>query len=62
MVITMEIWDKLDEVIGSGLLTAIALYAIHIGLKEIAMGCVTGVIAILALKAGTKGKEVINND
>jgi hypothetical protein len=50
----MEVWDRLDEVVGSSLLTCIGMYAVHMGLEEIAMGCVAGVIAILAVKAGTK--------
>ena len=54
MVIIMEIWNRLDEVIGSGLLTGIAVYSIRLGLENIAMGCVSGIIALLAVKAVVK--------
>lgn len=53
----MEIWSKLDEVIGAGLLTAIAVYALRLGIGEIANGCVAGIIALLAVKAVVKGGE-----
>lgn len=56
MVIIMEIWDRLDEVIGSGLLTSIAMYSIHMGLEKIATGCVGGIIVLLGVKSIAKAK------
>lgn len=50
----MEIWDKLDEVIGAGLLTAIAIYGMRLGTPDIANGCVAGIIALLVAKAIVK--------
>ena len=50
----MEIWDKLDEVIGAGFLTGIAAYSLHLGHTEIAGVCAAGIISLLAAKAGKK--------
>jgi hypothetical protein len=50
MVIIMEVWKRLDEVIGSGLLTSIAIYAINQGVESIALECVLGIIALFAVK------------
>lgn len=54
MVINMEIWNRLDEVIGSGLLTSIAIYAINQGVENIALECVLGIIALFAVKTVVK--------
>lgn len=50
----MELWDKLDEVIGAGLLTGIAAYSIHLGHVEIASLCAGGIISLLSVKATKK--------
>jgi len=46
----MEIWDKLDEVIGTGFLTGIGLYGLHLGMPEITGMCVGGIISIFTAK------------
>lgn len=47
----MSVWDKLDEVIGAGLLTGVALFAMHLGYDSgVAQMCITGVVALLAAK------------
>ena len=53
----MKIWNRLDEVIGAGLLTGIGLYSIYMGFSDIANACVAGIIALLAVKAVVKGGE-----
>jgi len=56
----MKIWDRLDEVIGSGLLAGMGIYAMRLGVYETVAGaCVTGIIALLAVKAvkGNNGGE-----
>ena len=48
----MAVWDRLDEVIGAGMVTSIALVAMLIGYdSSVSQMCVTGVIALLAVKA-----------
>ena len=54
MVIIMKIWSRLDEVIGAGLLTTIAVYSLKLGIGDIANACVAGIIALLAVKAVVK--------
>lgn len=51
----MKIWDRLDEVIGTGILGTIALYAMHIGFQgEIVGMCVAGIVSLLAVAAAKK--------
>lgn len=50
----MEVWDKLDEVIGAGFLTAVAAYSLHLGHVEIAGVCAGGIISLLTVKASKK--------
>lgn len=50
----MKIWNRLDEVIGAGLLTTIAVYALKLGTGDIATTCVGGIIALLVAKAVVK--------
>jgi len=50
----MEIWDKLDEVIGSGILGSLGAYALHLGSPEVCGACVTGIIALLSIKVAAK--------
>ena len=51
----MKIWDKLDEVIGAGMLSGLACYAIYSGFDgNLAAICATGVITLLAANAGGK--------
>ena len=54
MVIIMEIWDRLDEVIGAGLLTSIGIYGMYMGITDIAQTCVAGIIALLVVKSVVK--------
>jgi len=53
----MEIWDKLDEIIGAGFLTAIATYSLHLEHVEITGVCAAGIISLLAAKAGKNGAK-----
>jgi hypothetical protein len=54
----MRIWHKLDEVIGAMLLTSTALVAMYIGYdSSIAQMSITGIVALLAVKAVKPGKE-----
>ena len=54
----MKIWDKLDEVLGAGMLSGVACYAIYMGFDgNLAAICATGVITLLAASAGGKDKE-----
>ncbi len=51
----MKIWDKLDEVIGAGMLTGIACFAMYIGFNgNVVAIAVTGVITLLAAGKGAK--------
>lgn len=50
----MEIWDKLDEVIGAALLTGVAAYSLYLGHVEIAGVCAGGIISLLTVKAGKR--------
>ena len=52
----MEIWDKLDEVIGSGILGGLAAYALHLEQPEVSSACVMGIIALLSIKTVAKRK------
>lgn len=52
----MKIWDKLDEVIGAGMLTGIAVCAMYMNFDgNLAAICATGVVALLGASAGKKG-------
>ena len=53
----MEIWDKLDEVIGAGILGSLGAYSLHLGSPEVCGACVTGIIALLSIKAAAKHNE-----
>lgn len=50
----MEIWDKLDEVIGASILGSLGAYALHLTQPEVCGACVTGIIALLSIKAAVK--------
>lgn len=54
----MKVWDKLDEVMGAGMLTCVCLYCVHLDFNgNLAAICATGIITLLsvgAAKAGTK--------
>lgn len=50
----MEIWDRLDEVIGSGILGSLGAYALHLEQPEVASACVMGIIALLSIKTAIK--------
>lgn len=51
----MKIWPKLDEVIGAGLLSGIACYAMAIGYNgNVVAIAVTGIITLLAASARSK--------
>lgn len=51
----MKIWDRLDEVLGAGMLTGIAVYALHLTADlSIVAGCITGIVALLAIQAAKK--------
>jgi len=51
----MKIWDRLDEVIGAGMLTSMAFVAMFIGYdSSITQMCITGVVALLAVDAVKK--------
>lgn len=44
-------WNKLDEVMGAGMLTTMAIMAMAIGYDSaVTQMCVTGVVALLAVK------------
>ena len=46
----MNMWNKLDEVLGAGMLTGVAVYALHLTADlSIVMACVTGIVALLAV-------------
>lgn len=51
----IEVWERLDEVIGAALLAAIAIYALYIDSIEITGTCVAGIIALLSVKAAVNG-------
>ena len=55
----MKIWDRLDEVIGAGMVASIAIIAMLIGYdSSISQMCVTGIIALLATSRINRiGKE-----
>jgi hypothetical protein len=54
----IKIWHKLDEVIGAVLLTSTALVAMYIGYdSSIAQMSITGIVALLAVKAVKPGVE-----
>lgn len=53
----MKVWDKLDEVLGAGMLSSIACYAMYMGFDgNLAAICATGVVALLGASAGKKGQ------
>jgi hypothetical protein len=52
----MEIWSKLDEVIGAGMLTAVCVIAMILGYDSgVAQMCITGVVALLVAKTVRPG-------
>jgi hypothetical protein len=52
----MEIWTKLDEVIGASLLTAVCIIAMVLGYDSgVAQMCITGVVALLVAKTVKPG-------
>ena len=52
----MKIWDRLDEVLGAGMVTSIAIIAMLIGYdSSISQMCVTGIIALLVSSKMKKG-------
>ena len=54
----MKIWDRMDEVIGAGLLGGISIYAMHIGFQGEVVGmCVGGIVSLLSVAATSKKKE-----
>jgi hypothetical protein len=54
----MEIWSKLDEVIGAGMLTAVCVIAMILGYDSgVAQMCITGVVALLVAKTVRPGGE-----
>ncbi len=55
----MEMWDKLDEVIGVGALSVIACFAMYIQYNSgVVSVCAAGIITILATGVGARaGKE-----
>lgn len=54
----MEIWNKLDEVMGAAMLTTVAIVAMYIGYNSgIAQMSVTGVVALLAAKVVKNGGD-----
>jgi len=54
----MKIWDRLDEVIGAAMLTTTALVAMLIGCdSSVAQMSITGVVALLAVKAVKTGEK-----
>jgi hypothetical protein len=54
----MEMWDKLDEVIGAGMLTAVCVIAMILGYDSgVAQMCITGVVALLVAKTVKPGGE-----
>lgn len=51
----MEIWDKLDEVIGAVLLSIIAVIALYLGANgNVVTIAVTGIVTLLAVSATKK--------
>lgn len=50
----MELWDRLDEVIGAALLAGVAAYSLYLGHVEIASLCAGGIISLLSVKASKK--------
>ena len=53
----MKVWDRLDEVVGAGMVASIAIVAMLIGYdSSISQMCVTGIIALLATSK-IRGKE-----
>ena len=51
-----EFMSRVDEVIGAGMLSGIAIYGMTQGCVEIAQACVAGIIALLAVSAVNGGK------
>ena len=52
----MKVWDRLDEVVGAGMVASIAIVAMLIGYdSSISQMCVTGIIALLATSKIRKG-------
>jgi hypothetical protein len=52
----MEIWSKLDEVIGAGMLTGVCITAMVFGYDSgVAQMCITGVVALLVAKTVKPG-------
>lgn len=57
----MKIWDRLDEVIGSGMIATIVIVAMLIGYdSSVSQMGVTGIVALLAVngvRSKIKGEE-----
>ena len=54
----MKIWDKLDEVMGAGMLSAICLFCVYNNFNgNLAAICATGIITLLSVSAGGKGDK-----
>jgi hypothetical protein len=54
----MKIWEKLDEVMGAGMLTGVAVFAMHLGYDSgVTQMCITGVVALLAAKVAKTGGD-----
>jgi len=52
----MKVWDKLDEVLGAGMLTGVACSAMYLGVDgNVVAIAVTGIVALLGASAGGKG-------
>lgn len=58
-----EIWERLDGVLGAGMLTTIAIIAMFIGYDgSVAQISITGVVALLTVKAVKTVKSEVNNN
>ena len=52
-------WEKLDEVLGAAMLTAVCVIAMILGYDSgVAQMCITGVVALLVAKAAKGGNIV----
>ena len=52
-----EFVSRLDEMAGAGMLTGVALFAMHLGYDSgVAQMCITGVVALLAVKGAKEVK------
>ena len=53
-----EFMGRVDEILGAGMLTGIAIFSMIQGATEIAQACVTGIVALLAVSAARGGAAV----